>query len=94
NETEVAREHRPAKQTIERLNRSFKANYRPMGGFNSTSGSVNYVTLYSACHNFLMPHQSLNHQVPVALPAVQAVNKMPDKWLQLIQVAETQLPTT
>ncbi|MFD1125401.1 DDE-type integrase/transposase/recombinase, partial [Lentilactobacillus raoultii] len=41
NETEVAREHRPAKQTIERLNRSFKANYRPMGGFNSTSGSVN-----------------------------------------------------
>lgn len=93
NETEVAKEHRPAKQTIERLNRSFKANYRPMGGFNSTSGSVNYVTLYSACHNFLRPHQSLNRQVPVALPEVQAVTKMPDKWLQLIQVAETQLPT-
>lgn len=32
NETEVAKEYRPAKQTIERLNRSLKANYRPMGG--------------------------------------------------------------
>ena len=93
NETEVAKEYRPAKQTIERLNRSFKLNYRPMGGFHSTTGSVTYVTLYSACHNFLMPHQSLAHQVPVPIPEVLATNRMPDKWLNLIQVAEKQLPT-
>jgi transposase-like protein/ribosomal protein L37AE/L43A len=82
NETEVAKEYRPAKQTIERLNRSFKLNYRPMGGFHSTTGSVTYVTLYSACHNFLMPHQSLAHQVPVPIPEVLATNRMPDKWRQ------------
>lgn len=94
NETEVAKEYRPAKQTIERLNRSFKLNYRPMGGFHSAGGSETYVTLYSACHNFLMPHQSLGHQVPVPLPEVLATTRMPNKWLNLIQVAEEQLPTT
>jgi len=31
-EIEVAKEYRAAKQTIERLNRSLKANYLPMGG--------------------------------------------------------------
>lgn len=93
NETEVAKEYRPAKQTIERLNRSLKANYRPMSGFKSAGGSVTYVTLYSLCHNFLRPHQTLGYHVPVEIPALTGLMRMPDKWLKLIQVAQEQLPT-
>lgn len=93
NETEVAKEYRPAKQTIERLNRSLKANYRPMGGFKSASGSITYVTLYSLCHNFLRPHQSLGYHPPVEVPELTGLTRMPDKWLRLIKLAQEQLPT-
>lgn len=93
NETEVAKEYRPAKQTIERLNRSLKANYRPMGGFKSASGSITYVTLYSLCHNFLRPHQSLGYHPPVEVPELTGLIRMPDKWLRLIKLAQEQLPT-
>lgn len=93
NETEVAKEYRPAKQTNERLNRSLKANYRPMGGFKSASGSITYVTLYSLCHNFLRPHQSLGYHPPVEVPELTGLTRMPDKWLRLIKLAQEQLPT-
>lgn len=93
NESEVAKQHRPAKQTIERLNRSLKANYRPMSGFKSASGSVTYVTLYSLCHNFLLRHQSLDYRVPVEIPELKGLTRMPDKWLKLIEIAQEQLPT-
>ncbi|MFC5542273.1 DDE-type integrase/transposase/recombinase, partial [Ureibacillus suwonensis] len=48
NEDQVSTEYRPLKQIIERLNRTFKGNYRSTHGFGSDHGSVSYVTLFVA----------------------------------------------
>jgi putative transposase len=45
NEDPVSREYRPLKQVIERLNRTFKGNYRSTHGFGSEQGSVSFITL-------------------------------------------------
>jgi len=88
NEDEVSREYRPLKQIIERLNRSFKGNYRSTGGFKSDSGSVSYVSVFTAYFNFLKTHQSLNNKVPVQLPELEKLPTMPARWCKLIQIAE------
>src|SRR5699024_1018912 len=59
NDDPVSEEHRPLKQIIERLNRTFKGNYRATTGFGSQMGSVSYVKLFAAYFNFLRPHASL-----------------------------------
>lgn len=86
-------ECRHQKQTIERLNRSFKGNYRASTGFGSPTGSASYTALYSAAYNFLRPHEALDYQVPVSLPELQDKPRMYDKWLALIDLAPKQLPT-
>lgn len=58
---------RPLKQIIERLNRTFKGNYRSTHGFNSEEGSDSFVTLYVAYFNFLRSHAALEHKVPVVI---------------------------
>ncbi|MBL5774981.1 DDE-type integrase/transposase/recombinase, partial [Bacillus sporothermodurans] len=58
NEDPISTEYRPLKQIIERLNRTFKGNYRSTQGFGSDHGSVSFVTLFAAYFNFLRPHAS------------------------------------
>lgn len=69
NEDPVSTAFRPLKQTIERLNRTFKGNYRSTHGFGSEKGSVSYVTLFV----FLRPHASLEGKVPVVNPALSGL---------------------
>jgi len=58
NEDPVSTEYRPLKQIIERLNRTFKGNYKATYGFGSEKGSVSYVTLFVAYLTFSghIPH--------------------------------------
>lgn len=88
NEDEVSREYRPLKQIIERLNRTFKGNYRSTYGFGSESGSVSFVTLFVAYFNFLRPHASLEGKVPVLIPELERLPNMPARWTKLIDLAQ------
>lgn len=89
NEDKVSKEYRPLKQIIERLNRTFKANYKPLGGFNSQAGPIAHVTLFTAFFNFLRPHSSLEKkQVPVVLPELEKCVDMPQKWIKLLQMSD------
>ncbi|MDU6524955.1 MAG: DDE-type integrase/transposase/recombinase, partial [Enterococcus sp.] len=89
NKDAVSKEYRPLKQIIERLNRTFKANYKPLGGFNSEAGPLAHVTLFTTFFNFLRPHSSLEKgRVPVILPELEACEDMPQKWIKLLQLSE------
>jgi len=88
NEDPVSKEYRPLKQIIERLNRSFKGNYRATTGFGSQEGSVSYVTLFVAYFNFLRPHASLENKVPVMIPELEKMPNMPERWTKLISMAQ------
>lgn len=89
NEDKVSKEYRPLKQIIERLNRTFKGNYKPLGGFGSDSGAIAQVVLFSTYFNFLRPHSALEKgQVPVQLPELHVCQDMPQKWLRLLQLSE------
>lgn len=88
NDDSVSEEHRPLKQIIERLNRTFKGNYRATTGFGSQAGSVSYVTLFTAYFNFLRPHASLEYQVPVIIPELENQPHMPARWTKLLALAQ------
>lgn len=90
NKDEVSKEYRPLKQIIERLNRTFKGNYKPLGGFGSDSGAIAQVVLFTTYFNFLRPHSSLEKgAVPVQLPELHQCADMPQKWIRLLQLAES-----
>src|SRR5690625_3329138 len=91
NDDPVSEEHRPLKQIIERLNRTFKGNYRATTGFGSQAGSVSYVTLFVAYFNFLRPHASLEYQVPVVIPGLEKMPNMPARWTKLIELSQDYL---
>lgn len=88
NEDPVSKEYRPLKQIIERLNRTFKGNYRATTGFGSQAGSVSYVTLFVTYFNFLRPHASLEYKVPVIVPELQHMPNMPERWTKLIELSQ------
>lgn len=88
NEDPVSTEYRPLKQIIERLNRTFKGNYRSTHGFGSKKGSVSYVTLFVTYFNFLRPHASLEGNVPVIHPELKGLPHMPARWTKLIDLAQ------
>jgi transposase-like protein len=88
NEDPVSTEYRPLKQIIERLNRTFKGNYRSTHGFGSEQGSVSYVTLFTAYFNFLRPHAALEGKVPVVNPELNRLPTMPARWTKLISLAQ------
>ena len=88
NDDPVSEEYRPLKQIIERLNRTFKGNYRATTGFGSQAGSVSYVTLFTAYFNFLRPHASLEYQVPVVIPELEKQPHMPARWTKLLALAQ------
>lgn len=88
NEDPVSTEYRPMKQIIERLNRTFKGNYRSTHGFGSEQGSVSFVTLFVAYFNFLRPHATLEGKVPVVNPKLSGLPTMPARWTKLIELAQ------
>ena len=88
NEDEVSKEYRPLKQIVERLNRTFKGNYRSTHGFGSQHGSVSFVTLFVAYFNFLRPHAKLEGKVPVIIPDLEKLPNMPARWNALIGLAQ------
>ena len=57
NDDAVSTEHRPFKQMIERLNRTYKASYRHTNGFDSIDGANYDLALWVAYYNFLRPHK-------------------------------------
>ena len=87
NEDEVSKEYRPLKQIIERLNRTYKGHYRGTHGFKSQNGARAHIACFTACFNFLRPHQALDNEVPVRIPYVHdGVDNMPDKWIRLLNL--------
>ncbi|MCF6094018.1 DDE-type integrase/transposase/recombinase [Microaerobacter geothermalis] len=88
NEDPVSTEYRPLKQIIERLNRTFKGDYRQTYGFGSQEGSVTFVTLFVTYFNFLRPHAALEGKVPVTIPELAALPHMPARWCKLIDMAQ------
>jgi transposase-like protein len=88
NEDPVLTEYRPLKQVIERLNRTFKGNYRSTHGFGYEHGSVSFVTLFVAYFNFLRPHSALEGKVPVLNTELQQLPNMPAQWSKLIGLAQ------
>jgi transposase-like protein len=93
NDDPVSEEYRPLKQIIERLNRTFKRNYRPTNGFNSFDGSVSFLTLFVAYFNFLRPHSTLEGKVPVVLKELSGLPNMPARWQILIKMSQTYIKT-
>ena len=93
NEDEVSAEFRPLKQAIERLNRTYKGNYRGTHGFKSVNGARAHVALFTACFNFLRPHQALNNQVPARLieDMLPKEANMPEKWIHLLNLSNRYL---
>lgn len=92
NEDEVSTKYRPLKQIIERLNRTYKGNYRGTHGFKTLNGARAHVSLFTACFNFLRPHQGLDNQVPVPIDLVHQDSKtMPEKWIRLLSLANDYL---
>jgi transposase-like protein len=78
---------RPFKQLIERLNRTYKYHVRPACGFNSFNGAVALTTLFVTHYNFLRPHMSLDYQVPIPMPELEAISTMQGKWAKIISMA-------
>lgn len=84
NNDEVSKEHRPYKQMIERLNRTYKASYRPTNGFGSYDGANYDLALWVAYYNFLRPHRQSNYQVLNKVEMLENAENMPAKWQLLI----------
>lgn len=84
NDDEVSKEFRPYKQMIERLNRTYKASYRPTNGFDNIDGANYDLALWVAYYNFLRPHKSNNYKVLNEVEMLQGADNMPGKWQLLI----------
>lgn len=88
NEDAVSKEFRPYKQMIERLNRTYKASYRPTNGFDSYDGANYDLSLWGAYYNFLRPHKYLNFHTPVENIDIGRCENMPAKWQMLILLGQ------
>jgi len=88
NDDPVSQEFRPIKQIIERLNRTFKGNYKPTTGYGADFGAISSVTLFVAYFNFLRPHTALDGNIPAVIPELLHLPNMPAKWLILIKMSE------
>lgn len=84
NDDSVSTEHRPFKQIIERLNRTYKASYRHTNGFDNIDGANYDLTLWVAYYNFLRPHKHNNYKVLNEVEILQGADNMPGKWQLLI----------
>ena len=84
NSDEVSKEFRPLKQMIERLNRTYKASYRPTNGFDNVDGANYDLALWIAYYNFLRPHKHNNYRVLNDVEVLKSADNMPGKWQLLI----------
>ena len=84
NDDEVSTEFRPFKQMIERLNRTYKASYRPTNGFDNYAGANYDLALWVAYYNFLRPHKLHKFQPPVRNDIIANGENMPGKWQLMI----------
>ena len=94
NDDPVSAEYRPLKQIIERLNRTFKKNYKFNYGYNSFNGAYSSIVLFTAYFNFLRPHSSIENRVPVIIPELQNLHNMPARWGKLIQMSQEYILST
>ena len=84
NDDEVSKEFRPFKQMIERLNRTYKASYRPTNGFDNIDGANYDLALWVAYYNFLRPHKHNHYNVLNEVDMLKSADNMPGKWQILI----------
>lgn len=84
NDDAVSKEFRPYKQMIERLNRTYKASYRPTNGFDNYDGASYDLTLWVAYYNFLRPHKHNNYSSLNKVDMLSDADNMPGKWQLLI----------
>lgn len=87
NDDPVSKEHRPAKQIIERLNRTFKYSYAVKNGFNTLEGANDFMCLFTTYFNFLRNHTSLGYKPHVQLDCLKKTHNMPSKWNILLDEA-------
>jgi Integrase core domain len=80
-------QYRSHKQTIERLNRTYKYHVQSQNGFDSINGSVAKLVLFVTHYNFLRPHKSLAYKMPIDLPEVSGLATTQAKWLKIISLA-------
>lgn len=88
NDDAVSKEFRPYKQIIERLNRTYKASYRPTNGFDNYDGANYDLSLWVAYYNFLRPHQHNHFRTLVHDIRLDAGENMPAKWQILIKLGQ------
>lgn len=88
NDDAVSKEFRPYKQMIERLNRTYKASYRPTNGFDGYDGANYDLALWVAYYNFLRPHIYNRYKPPVDNEALKNIENMPGKWQTLIYLGQ------
>ena len=70
---------------IERINRTYKASYRPTNGFDNFDGANYDLALWVAYYNFLRPHKIHNYKRPlVENDVLKNGGNMPGKWQLLI----------
>jgi len=84
NDDEVSKEFRPYKQMIERLNRTYKASYRPTNGFDNIDGANYDLALWVVYYNFLRPHKHTGYKVLNEVEMMKRSDNMPGKWQILI----------
>lgn len=77
NDDEVSKEFRPYKQMIERLNRTYKASYRPTNGFDNIDGANYDLALWVAYYNFLRPHKHNTFRVLNEVEILKGAGNMP-----------------
>lgn len=88
NEDAVSEEFRPYKQMIERLNRTYKASYRPTNGFDNIDGANYDLALWVAYYNFLRPHKHAGFKVLNEVDSLKSAENMPGKWQMLIYLGQ------
>ena len=88
NDDAVSTEYRPYKQLIERLNRTYKASYRPTNGFDGYDGANYDLALWVAYYNFLRPHKQKGFKTPVENEILKGAGNMPGKWQLLIYMGQ------
>lgn len=91
NKDPVSTEHRWLKQTIERLNRTFKHSYRVTNGYGSFNGADSHVAVFVAYYNFLRPHAYSYWKPLNQIPELEALPNMPAKWQKLIELSQIHL---
>lgn len=88
NDDEVSKRFRPYKQLIERLNRTYKASYRPTNGFDNIDGANYDLALWVAYYNFLRPHKHTGYDVLNKVEMLDNTSNMPGKWQVLILLGQ------